>query len=178
VLDPKDSTSGCGGSLLHCGISVVLTARFGSAGGLEETNRPRQYRVCLCSLNRLRGRRKADGYPRCFQGRACPRARSLERAHLPCGAGESLIAHTKSRSSELCDGDASCVFERARLQPGYRGPPDFSQLRMRPRPSGAIPSLPPTILVDDLVQRAAPHRAEFTYRITDRNDGIGMNARR
>jgi hypothetical protein len=32
------------------------------------------------------------------------------------------IAHAESGPSEPCDGDASCcVFERARLQPRYRG---------------------------------------------------------
>src|SRR5215470_17976023 len=46
------------------------------------------------------------------------------------------------------------------------------------RSSGAIPSLPPTILVDDLGQRAAPHRPEFPQRVADGNDGIGMNAGR
>jgi hypothetical protein len=43
----------------------------------------------------------------------------LEQAHLPRGAGESPIAHAESGSSELCDGDPCCVFERARLQPRY-----------------------------------------------------------
>ena len=46
---------------------------------------------------------------------------TLEQAHLPPGAGESPIAPCKSGTSELYDGNSSCVFERARLQPGYLG---------------------------------------------------------
>src|SRR5208337_4401079 len=104
--------------------------------GHEQTNRPRLCRVCLYSVNRPQSRRKQTLCP-VFPGQDLPRplalapgspARrgfvpetALERTHPPRGAGESLIAHAKSGPSELCDGDASCLPERARLQPRYRG---------------------------------------------------------
>jgi hypothetical protein len=49
VLDPKDSTLGCGSSLLHCKISVALTAWFRSAWGHQAKYSPRAFLVLIQS---------------------------------------------------------------------------------------------------------------------------------
>src|SRR5262249_37571253 len=46
------------------------------------------------------------------------------------------------------------------------------------RTLGAGIRLAPLVLIDDLLQRGALHRAELAHRVADRKDGVGVHALR
>jgi hypothetical protein len=92
-------------------LRVFAISEFSHSLGHEQTNRPRQRRVCLYSVNRPQSRRK-QAWPRRFQGRTY-------RERLP-----SLLARQPGAGSflKLSSNKLICRAERAKARLRMQNP--------------------------------------------------------